>query len=76
MPRQLAATLWHEPELLGEDPRWVQSVDAGTYLCNYAFFRAVSRFPDKLVGFLHVPPFEKLPREEQTRRLTELLELL
>jgi pyrrolidone-carboxylate peptidase len=75
LPRQLAATLW-PVELLAEDPRWAPSVDAGNYLCNYVFFRALARFPDKPVGFLHVPSYETLSAEEQRRRFAEFLGVL
>jgi pyroglutamyl-peptidase len=76
LPRQLAATLWSAPELLSECADWAPSVDAGTYLCNYIFFQALRRFPEKSVGFLHVPPFEKVATEEQRRRLERILDLL
>ena len=75
LPAQLAATLW-PAEILGDDPRWDPSVDAGTYLCNYVFFRALAALPEKRVGFLHVPSFAKMAFEEQRKRLAELLEAL
>ncbi|MEJ5171915.1 MAG: hypothetical protein WHU10_13085, partial [Fimbriimonadales bacterium] len=56
LPPNLAATLWtHEP--YGQPSElWEPSVDAGTYLCNYAFFRSLASLTTTLVGFLHVPP--------------------
>jgi pyroglutamyl-peptidase len=41
------------------------SLNAGTYLCNYIYYRALSRFPDRNVGFLHVPPVDKIALERQ-----------
>jgi pyrrolidone-carboxylate peptidase len=41
------------------------SVDAGSYLCNYLLYRALLRFPEKRIGFLHVPAFSVVPFEEQ-----------
>jgi pyroglutamyl-peptidase len=41
------------------------SVDAGSYLCNYVLYRALRRFPEKRIGFLHVPAFSVVPFEEQ-----------
>ena len=72
-PAQLAGTLWTGPELLNEGDGWVPSVDAGDYLCNYIYFRAAQRFPDKPVGFLHVPPYEAMPFEEQRELLDRIL---
>lgn len=41
------------------------SLNAGSYLCNFAYFKALAAFPAKQVGFLHVPPFEVIPFEDQ-----------
>lgn len=59
-PPQLAANLWTGVALVAEDEAFELSVDAGDYLCNYLLFRAIERFPDKKLGFLHVPPFEQM----------------
>ncbi|PNG24987.1 hypothetical protein [Methylocella silvestris] len=32
------------------------SIDAGDYVCNQTLFLSLSRHPDALVGFIHVPP--------------------
>ena len=45
----------------------------GVYLCNYIFFRALQAFPDKRVGFLHVPPVNAVPIEEQHRMLARVV---
>jgi pyrrolidone-carboxylate peptidase len=33
--------------------------DAGSYLCNYVFFRAMHRFRHRVpsLGFMHLPPY-------------------
>jgi pyroglutamyl-peptidase len=49
------------------------SYDAGNYLCNYVFFRALERFPKKKVGFLHVPSLEKVALERQVQVLATIL---
>lgn len=49
------------------------SLDAGSYLCNYASYRAIRRFPDKRVGFLHVPPFERMAEVRQAEVLANVL---
>jgi pyrrolidone-carboxylate peptidase len=52
------------------------SRDAGDYLCNDIAYRAVRRFPDKRVGFLHVPPFGRVPRQVQSGLLGQVLEIV
>lgn len=52
---------------------WALSSDAGNYLCNYAYYEAIRRLHTRRVGFLHVPPFEKLDFESQRNRILKLL---
>ena len=52
------------------------SDDAGCYLCNYIYYRALRRFPRSRVGFVHVPPLDVVPLEAQQRHLASLLELV
>jgi pyrrolidone-carboxylate peptidase len=63
-PQQLHSTLWmglpDDATDLGE-----VTTDAGGYLCNYILFRALQKFPDRKVGFLHVAESELLPLESQ-----------
>ncbi len=75
-PPNLAATLWaHEP--FGQPcDLWEPSVDAGTYLCNYVFFRSLSALPNTRTGFLHVPPAEALPLDAQMAALARVLDLV
>ena len=71
----LASTLW-PPELLGENDVRKPSADPGGYLCNYVLYRALQRFPDKRIGFLHVPKFEHIPFETQLDELRAVIEEL
>jgi pyrrolidone-carboxylate peptidase len=71
----LLSTLW-TPEVLGDlllDPRLHASFDAGSYLCNFVTYRALSRFPEKAVGFLHVPKPEDMPLDIQAEVLQKVL---
>jgi len=68
-PQQNAATLW-SPELGDLGFEW--STHAGDYLCNYLFFCASSALPRLRIGFLHVPPFEKMSFDHQAQRLAKL----
>jgi hypothetical protein len=52
------------------------SDNAGCYLCNYVYYRALRRFPGKRVGFVHVPPLEVVPLDAQRERLMRLLNAL
>ncbi|MCX7801330.1 MAG: hypothetical protein N2109_13450 [Fimbriimonadales bacterium] len=72
-PPCLAATLWpHEP--FGQPSElWEPSVDAGTYLCNYAFYRSLRTLPRTAVGFLHVPGPEAMALERQLEALRAVL---
>jgi pyroglutamyl-peptidase len=49
------------------------SEDAGFYLCNYIYYRALRLRPDIRIGFVHVPPTEVMPLDAQRRDLTRLL---
>ena len=74
-PLLVESTLWNA-HLLAEIEVSLglrTSMDAGSYLCNYTSYRALRRFPDKKVGFLHVPPFEKVPQERQAEILAKVL---
>lgn len=74
-PLLLESTLWdaHLVAELSVSAGLFASEDAGAYLCNYLSYRALRRFPRKRVGFLHVPPFEKVPRERQAEALERVL---
>lgn len=74
-PLLVESTLWN-PHLLA-DLEWQDdlhtSLDAGDYLCNYLSYRALRRFPEKRVGFLHVPPFERISEARQSQILADVL---
>ena len=78
-PLLLGTTLFGEEalsEILVSDPHVRLSLDAGSYLCNFTYFKALVAFPSKQVGFLHVPSFEKIAFEEQLRSVGDVLEAL
>ncbi|MHB8637165.1 MAG: pyroglutamyl-peptidase I family protein [Fimbriimonadaceae bacterium] len=70
-PTVVGSTLWTPTLLAGliSDPSLKVSEDAGAYLCNYLGYRALRRFPDKLIGFVHVPAFDQILEVEQLRVL-------
>lgn len=73
-PPALPGTLW-PADLLANPPRGVvASDDAGGYLCNYLYFRMLQRFPMKRIGFLHVPPLEKMRLEEQANIARQMIQ--
>lgn len=64
-PDSLPSTLW--PGFLSWVPSrvWSMGDDAGGYLCNYLYYRALTRFPEKRVGFVHVPSFAAMSQRTQ-----------
>jgi pyrrolidone-carboxylate peptidase len=77
-PLLLEGTLWPVPMLADLAVRHPcrASLDAGSYLCNYAYYRALQKFPGKKVGFLHVPSVDAVPLERQQAVLQEILRAL
>lgn len=78
-PLLLGTTLFGEEalsEVLVNDPNMRLSLDAGSYLCNFTYFKALVAFPSKQVGFLHVPPFDQICFDDQLQSLGDLLEAL
>jgi pyroglutamyl-peptidase len=55
---------------------WEESRDAGGYLCNYIYYEATRRHPHVSTGFVHVPPFSKIPFAIQAVRLQRLVNLI
>jgi pyrrolidone-carboxylate peptidase len=47
--------------------------DPGGYLCNFIYFEALARFPDKKVGFVHVPLESAMPLSDQHLTLKRLI---
>ena len=74
-PQQLHSTLWMG---LPDDATGSGEVttDAGGYLCNYILFRALQKFPDRKVGFLHVAESELLPLDSQLGVVQAILQTL
>ena len=71
--------LWTQDQLsliLSENRHTAFSMDAGNYLCNYIYYQALARFPEKQVGFVHVPTFEKLAAAYQTEILASILSIV
>jgi pyroglutamyl-peptidase len=60
-------------DILVSHQRMRMSLDAGCYLCNFAYFKALTAFPLKQVGFLHVPSFSAISFEEQLGALGDVL---
>ena len=48
---------------------------AGTFICNHVFYLGLRTTPGPC-GFVHLPPFEAVPREEQLRAVRLILEEL
>lgn len=77
-PTQLPTTLWTTEDV----DTWSQvhpiqaSDDAGSYLCNYIYFRALQRFPLRRVGFLHIPTFKSVPKDAQSKIVGEIIETI
>ena len=74
-PLLIDSTLWnaHLAATLSVSLGLFASMDAGSYLCNYLSYRALRRFKTKRVGFLHVPPFERLTQARQAETLAKVL---
>jgi pyrrolidone-carboxylate peptidase len=52
------------------------SFTPGDYLCNFLLYSLLARYPDRRVGFVHVPPFETVPFDEQIVHLSRLIQML
>lgn len=76
-PLLIRGSLWNEVVVADMAVRHLHSVrvsmDAGTYLCNFTYFKCLQAFPCKKVGFLHVPPFAAVPEAKQREILDEIL---
>ena len=71
-PETLRTTLFNGSALASGTP----SIDAGCYLCNYIYYRALRRLPATRVGFVHVPPTSVMPLDVQRWHLAALLDLI
>ena len=73
-PSLLASSLWQ-----GRSPlpgAWEWSVDAGGYLCNALLFQMLLRHPELPAGFVHVPLFAIVDRDQQKQTLLEIVQPL
>lgn len=75
-PAVLGSTLFKNEWGLRGGAGWGPSLDAGDYLCNYTYYRALLHLPSVRVGFIHVPPFEAVDQARQLRALKRLLSRL
>ncbi|MEQ1935551.1 MAG: hypothetical protein ABL962_16960 [Fimbriimonadaceae bacterium] len=73
-PPSVVSTLWAAMERF-ENDQIVFTDDAGGYLCNYILYRAVEAFPDKHVGFLHLPPQDVISVDDQVAAIHSLMHL-
>ena len=72
-PDRIATSLWRNNWWPEASQSFTLTKDAGGYLCNYIFYRAAQRFPEKQVGFLHVPPWNNVGQEWQLTAFRRLL---
>jgi pyroglutamyl-peptidase len=74
-PAQIAGTMWNSPAFAIESSVRRPSDDAGDYLCNYIYYRGLRKFggAGKQIGFLHVPPLERIPLDAQLADLQTIL---
>lgn len=51
------------------------SCNAGSYICNYAYFRALQNVGKKIKGclFVHIPVFKRINIEQQVSNITSLI---
>jgi pyroglutamyl-peptidase len=77
-PDILHGTMWNRCAALAEEtPYRCLSDDAGDYLGNYIYYRALARFgATHAVGFLHVPPLDRIDLPTQRRLLAEILDFV
>ena len=73
-PYQLSSTIWSTELHHENNPNQHPTIDAGSYLCNYILFRALQTFPEKRLGFLHVPSFDKMCQETQLKELKRIVQ--
>ncbi|MDQ2985732.1 MAG: hypothetical protein M3R13_03285 [Armatimonadota bacterium] len=60
-------------ENAGPTDCWIESFDAGDYLCNYIYYGATRKLSHIKAGFVHLPPFTVLSAALQAVRLRRLV---
>jgi pyrrolidone-carboxylate peptidase len=73
-PKTLGQTLASPEQLLTLPMK--TSFTPGDYLCNFLLYSLLVRYPERRIGFVHIPLFEKMPLDEQLKRLVRLSEFL
>ncbi len=72
-PRTLGQTLLSPKQL--DELALPTSFTPGDYLCNFLLYSLLIRYPERRVGFVHVPLFEKVAMNEQLEQLEGVLQL-
>ena len=73
-PKTLGQTLASPEQLLSLQMK--TSFTPGNYLCNFLLYSLLIRYPERKIGFIHVPLFENMPESEQVRRIKDLMTVL
>ena len=77
-PDAIEGTLWPLAKLDGllAEHNGELSDNAGGYLCNFIYYEALLAFPEKKIGFLHVPLPRAMPITAQHKAISSLLAVL
>ena len=73
-PKTLGQTLLSPAEL--SLLKMQTSYTPGDYLCNFLLYSLLIRYPERRIGFVHVPPFEVIPQNVQLAQLNDLVQML
>jgi pyroglutamyl-peptidase len=73
-PKTLGQTLLSPSQLL--QLKMSTSYTPGDYLCNFLLYSLLIRYPDRRIGFVHVPLFETVSMSDQIDQLKELIQML
>ena len=70
----MEATLWDAHLVAEMEVAWGSHEHGrGELSLQLPLVPGAARFPEKKVGFLHVPPFDEVPRERQAEMLARVL---
>lgn len=73
-PKTLGQTLASPEQLLTLPMK--TSFTPGDYLCNFLLYSLLVRYPERKIGFVHIPLFERMSLEKQVTKLEELITFL
>jgi pyrrolidone-carboxylate peptidase len=73
-PRTLGQTIAGPDQLISLPMK--TSFTPGNYLCNFLLYSLLIRYPDRKIGFVHVPLLENMPEFQQVRQLKDLVKYL